>query len=105
MLFITLIEQIEETKEKQDFGIIRPLCYFGSAEEIYATFGRNFEKLSDKGYEYICVEDIDPGYGLNVNSRMLYKLLEGIEIFTNVEDVLPKDFCFAFLRKGGSKNK
>lgn len=101
MFFITLIEQIEEAKEKQDLGIIRPLCYVSSIEEIYTTFGKNFEKLSGKGYEYVCIENIDPGYDLNVKSRILYKLMEGIDAFTNINDVLPKDFCFAFLRKGG----
>lgn len=99
MLFLTLIEQIEETAKRPDFGIIRPVSFFRSIEECYEAFGNNFEKLSKRGYEFICLEEIEPGYMLQVKSRALYKLLDNTGAYVSTADILPSDFCFAFLRR------
>lgn len=101
MYFITLIEQVENTGSKPDFGVIRPLCFVDSMKNIDTVFGKNFEKLGSKGYDYVCIEEVESGYAVTVKKRSLFKLIENFNVFVETDDILPTDFCFAFLRKVG----
>ena len=105
MFFITLLEQFEKNDKTVDYGIIKPVCFFQSLDDCFNAFGSHFSEFNIKGYDYICIEEINPGKNIQVKSRTLYAINETINAFFETDDILPNDYCFAFSKKiGGNSN-